>query len=196
MTHADLFGGAPPQPAPEIKRTARISDCGRYRFMLTRIWEANKQLLVTCMLNPSTADAEKDDPTIRTLTHFAKSWGYGGLMVVNLFALRTPSPQVLLETPHSERMGPESRNRESLFEAFIYARHSPGFMLAAWGNLHPHLISASTLVLHIARKQLVDLQCLGETANGFPKHPMARGVHRIPRDQQPIMFRPAREVAE
>ncbi|OWK26567.1 hypothetical protein AJ87_05785 [Rhizobium yanglingense] len=54
---------------PGIKKTAVISDCGRYRYELTRVWEMGRPLLVTCMLNPSTADADNDDPTIRALIH-------------------------------------------------------------------------------------------------------------------------------
>jgi hypothetical protein len=189
-----LSGQLPPKPVPQIKRTARISECGRYRFKLARIWQADQPLLVTCMLNPSTADAEKDDPTIRTLMQFSKAWGYGGLLVVNLFALRTPSPQELLATPFDERKGMKSENATHVSEALAYARHTSGKALAAWGNVHPHLISDTNYAIHLAHQHYVHLICLGITANGFPKHPMARGTHRIHADQQPIPFRAARGV--
>jgi hypothetical protein len=186
------LSGEFPTKAQPILRTAHISDCGRYRFKLTRIWRTDKPLLVTCMLNPSTADAERDDPTIRTLIHFGKAWGYGGLMVVNLFALRTPSPKELLATAFDDRKGMKSVNATHVSEALTYARHTSGRALAAWGNVHPHLINDTNGVLHLAHQHYVNLVCLGITANGFPKHPMARGTHRIAADQQPISFRPAR----
>lgn len=189
----ELFTNPAKPEAPQIKRAAHISKCGRYRFKLTRVWQDNKPLLVTCMLNPSTADAERDDPTIRTLTGFGKAWGYGGLMVVNLFALRTPSPQALLATPFDERKGLKTDNAVHVSDALAYARHTTGKALAAWGNVHPHLINDANYALHLAHQHYVNLICLGITANGFPKHPMARGTHRIPSDQQPIVFKPARD---
>ena len=73
--------------------TAWISECGRYRYSLTRRF-ADGLDLVFVMLNPSTADADKDDPTIRRCCGFADRMGFGGIIVVNLFALRAAAPEV------------------------------------------------------------------------------------------------------
>ena len=71
-----------------IRRNAELSACGKYRYRLSRIWDDKKPLVLFIMLNPSTADAEQDDPTIRRCIAFAKNWGYGGFMAGNLFAFR------------------------------------------------------------------------------------------------------------
>ncbi|AJD42998.1 DUF1643 domain-containing protein [Rhizobium sp. SEMIA 4085] len=180
-----------------IKKAAVISDCGRYRYELTRVWEKGRPLLVTCMLNPSTADADNDDPTICALIHFGKAWGYGGLLVVNLFAFRSSSPIVMMSS-HYPR-GP--KNVQFIETALTVARLQNTPALAAWGAHGAHHASLNDgeggqdWFCGRARHQTVDLVCLGLTKEGFPKHPMARGVHRIDRNQQPVMFRRATKAA-
>lgn len=76
---------------------AIISEDGKYRFQLWRIWDESKPLVLWVMHNPSTADANKDDPTIRRCMGFTKSWtGYGGFYVGNLFPYRATNPKELL----------------------------------------------------------------------------------------------------
>lgn len=77
---------------------AVISECGTYRYQLWRIWNNELPKVLFIMLNPSTADANIDDPTIRRCINFAKNWGYGGLYVGNLFAYRSTSPKALIYT--------------------------------------------------------------------------------------------------
>lgn len=164
---------------------AVLSPCGLYRYELRRIW-SEAPLLTVCMLNPSTADHANDDPTILTLIHFAKAWGYGGLYVVNLYALRTSSPAAMMAS--AERVGP--KNDGYIADALFYARETRGHLLAAWGN-HGAFEGRSEHFERRALKHEVTLVCLGRTLSGAPKHPMARGQHRIPRDQLPIVWRPA-----
>lgn len=78
-------------------KSAIISECGKYRYSLSRIWDENKANVLFIMLNPSTADGDVDDPTIRRCIGFAKSWGYGGIYVGNLFAYRATDPKELLK---------------------------------------------------------------------------------------------------
>ena len=82
------------------EKSAVISDCGKYRYSLTRTWNDELPKVMFVMLNPSTADAMKDDPTIRRCVGFANSWGYGGIIVVNLFAFRATNPKELLSEEH------------------------------------------------------------------------------------------------
>src|SRR6476620_6702018 len=81
----------------EVIRRARISQCGKYRLALTREWDNTKPSVMFLLLSPSTADADIDDPTIRRCMAFAKTWGYGGICVGNLFPFRATDPQELLK---------------------------------------------------------------------------------------------------
>ncbi len=85
-------------------KNAIISDCGKYRYQLSRVWDESKGLVLFIMHNPSTADADNDDPTIRRCINFAKSWGYGGIMVGNIIPYRCTNPNELIGIPHQERM--------------------------------------------------------------------------------------------
>ncbi len=78
---------------------AVLSACGRYRHVLWRTWDESKPVVAFCGLNPSTADASSDDPTMRREIGFAKSWGYGGLVKVNAYDFRATDPRVLRKTP-------------------------------------------------------------------------------------------------
>lgn len=89
-----------------MTRGAWISDCGKYRYTLTRVWEERLPHVAFVMLNPSTADAEQDDPTIRKCIGFAKRWGYGGLTVLNLYAYRSTDPRQLKKV--WDPVGPEN----------------------------------------------------------------------------------------
>lgn len=178
------FFDMPPPAEPLMKRTAVI--LGEYRYELRRVWDETLPLLVVCMLNPSTADAERDDPTILTLIHFGKLWGLGGLYVVNLFALRTPSPAEMRLRSVGSATG--DSNHGFLMDAIGYAKEHGRSILAAWGNHGDHYRRGDWFAAE-CRKRCVDLVCLGTTESGQPKHPMARGHHRIPRDQQPIVWK-------
>lgn len=165
-----------------------------WRYELRRIWDQGLPVLVVIMLNPSTADDRRDDPTILALIHFAKLWGYGSLLIVNFFAFRSSKPQALKpDLLGFSPIGP--RNGEFLDRAMQEAGRRSGLALAAWGAcgaVDPALIEPRQAEIEqLADRYQVDLVCLGRTAGGAPKHPMARGKHRIPRDQQPILWREA-----
>lgn len=85
-----------------MDKGAIISECGKYRYQLWRIWDDTKPKVLFIMHNPSTADANEDDPTIRRCIGFAKRWGYGGIYVGNLFAFRATDPKDLLNKPFEE----------------------------------------------------------------------------------------------
>lgn len=85
---APLFGDV-------LSSAARISACGRFRYLLERLWSNAGHVLVVIMLNPSTADAATDDPTIRRVSAFAKAEGFAGIRVLNLYAFRASDPEHL-----------------------------------------------------------------------------------------------------
>lgn len=174
-----------------MRRSAIISACELYRYVLFRGWDESKPLLVVCMLNPSTADHEKEDPTLLALIHFARLWGYGALRVVNLYAFRSPSPAVMMKADHA--VGPD--NAEHITNALLAAQtQGRGRLLAAWGNGGNADIGYGDRAAWFtsrARLNGLELICLGTTADRSPKHPLARGHHFIPRDQQPLIWREA-----
>lgn len=149
----DLLGN----PADEMVRTAQISEDGRYRYMLGRSWGAGHRARFI-MLNPSTADASQDDPTIRRCIGFARRWGLGGITVVNLYAYRATNPRELGDV--EDPVGPEN-------DRWIrWAVAGPGPVVAAWG-VHGSPVRAGQ-VLRIAG----DVECLGVTKAGAPRHPL------------------------
>ncbi len=96
-----------------MKRSAIISDCGRYRYVLTREWGTYPPRALCVMLNPSTADAEVDDATIRSCVRLAKENGHGSLEVVNLLGVRPTRAnwrRLLIQSARStrRRCGPAS----------------------------------------------------------------------------------------
>jgi hypothetical protein len=121
------------------------------------------------MLNPSTADAARDDPTIRSCVHFTRQWGYGGLVVVNLFAWRATDPAELVAA--SDPVGPAN-------DATI-ARYAMGRrIIAAWGS-HGELLDRDCAVLEMLgdRRRIA---CLGLTASGKPRHPLYSARDTVP----------------
>lgn len=163
-----------------------------FRYELRRIWADDLPLLVVVMLNPSTADAGSDDPTIRSLMAPAQKQGDGGLLVVNLYAFRASVPKELAGAP--DAVGP--RNAAFLDEAMHYAGGHGRRALAAWGAPPPSLAEAdhearARQVAALAKARSVDLYCLGMTRDGHPMHPLARGRHGLPRDAVPSIWKAA-----
>lgn len=173
-------------------RTADISPCGLYRWKLSRDWptaSARPGRACFVMLNPSTADGSKDDPTLRMCIHFAQAWGFGGLDVVNLFPFRSSSPIECFSWAKNNTEGNVvTHNLNTVAHAVIGA----SIVVAAWGAA-PWAKEAGDFVGRFVNATGRDLFCLGTTQDGSPKHPLARGVHRIPRDQKPILWRPTEE---
>lgn len=110
---------------------ATLSTCARYRYRLWREWDAKLGKVAFHMLNPSDADAETDDPTIRKCVGFASRWGYGGIVVVNLFGFRSPYPNALTFEAHPvSEPGDPHRNFREVRAALDEAE----MIVPAWGN--------------------------------------------------------------
>jgi len=123
MNQPSLFGEDP-------TRGAEISTCGLYRYRLWRTWDAaNPSRVAFIMLNPSTADATANDPTLRRCIDFAQRWGHGGLEVVNLFPFRAADPKEMLRQSREVAVGgPENE------EAIRGAVRRCHLLVAAWGT--------------------------------------------------------------
>lgn len=176
MTAADPTGDLFARCAPfEVGGSgATFSPCERYRYRLWRVWGAPQKRVLFVMLNPSTADDAKDDPTIRKCIGFAKRWGYGALDVVNLFAWRSTYPSVLLHA--NDPVGPD--NDEMIAGAYTDA----GAVVLAWGS-HDKPQALFSLVARRADDVIETLSslrrthprrvdCLGRASNLNPRHPL------------------------
>jgi len=148
----DLFG----QSSRAVFSPDRV-----YRYDLTRHWGPKPYCVTWIMLNPSTADENTDDPTIRRCIAYSKAWGYDGLAVVNLFALRATHPRVMIK-----HLAPEGPDNNLVIKA--RAESSP-VVVAAWGLHGAHRGRARDV---LALLDGVQLHCLGLTANGQPRHPL------------------------
>lgn len=146
-------------------RDAAMSECGRFRYRLSRRWADGPELLFV-MLNPSTADAEVDDATIRRCAGFAHAAGFGGLQVVNLFAYRATKPADLA------RVGwPVGDDNDSHIAA---AACAAGAVCVAWGAIQPRS-RAEHRVQEVMPRILRaghQPQCLRITRSGHPQHPL------------------------
>lgn len=145
-------------------RGAIISDDGRYRYRLWRSWNPTRSALTWIMLNPSTADADANDPTIRRCIGFARAWGYGGIVVVNLFAYRATDPANL---PAIEAVGPGNN------DYILNACPTDGIAIAAWGASVPaYWRHRPPAIANMIRDRRTRLCHLGLTKDGHPRHPL------------------------
>lgn len=156
-----------------MKKKAEISKCGKYRYSLERIWDDTKPKVLFIMLNPSTADANEDDPTIRRCIGFAKSWGYGGIMVGNLFGLRSTNPKELIGYKLCKDLEPDNPDYKNLKMVHYMASLCDKIILA-YGN--PPIKGWD-------KPYFENMYHLGLTKSGNPKHPLY-----LKKDLKPIRF--------
>lgn len=142
-----------------MRGAASFSRDGRYRYSLRRAW-GEGPIAAWVLLNPSTADAKRDDPTIRRCIDFSRRWGFGALEVVNLFALRATEPSVLRRA--RDPVGP--RNDRAISRAMERA----DAVVAAWGAHGAWGERAS----EVRRLLPAGTLALGVTARGEPAHPL------------------------
>lgn len=153
----------------KIEKGAEISDCEKYRYALWRIWDNTKPRVMFIGLNPSTADAINDDPTITRCIHFAKSWGYGGVYMTNLFAYRSTNKSVL-----SSVENPIGYDNDKYISKYVELSAK---VIAAWGN-DGVFLERSKIVSNLVQP----LFCLDVNKTGEPKHPLYIHSQTIPKE--------------
>lgn len=137
---------------------AVFSDDRNYRYALWRNWDDSKPKIMFIGLNPSTANENSDDPTIRRVKRFASDWGYGGVYMMNLFGIVSADPKILLTCKD-----PIGDNDIWLSEI---ARECKDVCFA-WGNFKEALERGKQV-----SKMFPAAICLGLNKNGSPKHPL------------------------
>ena len=146
-----------------MEKDAVISDCGQYRYLLRRAWDHKAIRALFVMLNPSTADAEVDDATIRSCIRLCKSWGYGSFEVVNLFGFRATDPKDLAKA--EEPIGPEN---DGIAKNAI---NRCDVAICAWGA-HKMAVPRARDMFDMIQIYRPAAFCLGTTKSGAPKHPL------------------------
>jgi hypothetical protein len=169
-----------------ITRSAQISPCEAYRWTLTRTWSSAPALLVA-MFNPSDADGSRDDPTISLVCHIAAHNGFGGITVVNAIPLRSSTPAPAIEMTQWDRTQ-DWHARDRLQDNLAVIQREAGragAALLAWGALGDRCSDWMDTVreeIEAALPEGAPVYCLGKTAAGYPKHPLARGKHKVRKD--------------
>lgn len=153
-----------------VQKSAVISECGQFRYKLRRTWDAALPILAFVMLNPSTADAEKDDATIRKCIGFATRFGYGGIIVVNLFAYRARDPKDLKAAGYP--VGPA--NDDYILWAAI---EGGGQVVCAWGT-NANRTPRPAQVVKMLQAHGWRLKCLAVTNDNWPSHPLMLSYDR------------------
>jgi len=142
---------------------ALFSDCERYRYVLTREWDPAGQKALFIMLNPSTADEIKNDPTVERCERRARALGFGAFRVCNIFAYRATDPKVMRAEPDPN--GPD--NDQAIAESCAWADQ----VICAWGTHGAHM-QRGAAVADLVRQSGVSPYHLGLSKDGHPKHPL------------------------
>ncbi|RYF78888.1 MAG: DUF1643 domain-containing protein [Cytophagaceae bacterium] len=146
-----------PQPSPA--KGAYITECGTYRYTLWRIWDSSKPMIMFIGLNPSTADAELDDPTIRRCIRFATDWEYGGFFMLNLFAFRATDPGDMKKA--NDPVG--LVNNYCLIDIGSRCKD----VVFVWGEHGSHRGRDKQVIA-----MFPNAWCMGKNKSGRPKHPL------------------------
>ena len=174
--------------------TAEFSPCRKYRYTLTRAWRTGPvglfakegtcqdKILAVIGLNPSTATAEEDDPTIRRCVGYAKWWGCSSYLMLNMFAFRATDPAVM-----KAEDDPVGSMNEHTIRRMIWTLEPQDILLCAWGKHGTHRQHDRTImaIIHevIAEKEnsISSPMCLGTNKDGTPKHPLYLRKDALPK---------------
>lgn len=137
-----------------------------YRYALGRVWD-ERPILLVCGLNPSTADHETTDPTLRKLLHFAKRDGYGGLILVNVAAFRAVKPFNILHC-----LDPVGERNSEVIRRALDKAPLVGRTVAAWGAPKWNAIRPLIRLARTTGARRTWNHCFGVTKDGHPRHPL------------------------
>ena len=161
-----------------MKKSAIISDCNKYRYELHREWDKDKKKVLFIMLNPSTADADNNDLTTIRCINFAKKWGYGGIMIGNIYPFRAKRPKDLRKWLNEFICG-DGHGATKTNEVHVKEMaEQTDLVVCAWGGNHkgmPEMLEYTS-----------DLHYLELCDDGItPKHPLGN----LSKDLVPIKYK-------
>ena len=156
----------------DAESVATYSDCERYRYALTRVWQPAGERVLFVMLNPSTATEMQNDPTVERCERRARALGFGAFRVCNIFAWRDTDPKLMRGA--EDPVGPEND------AAILHGADWADTVICAWGTHGAHRGRGSE-VEHLLRTAGHTLRHLGATAAGHPKHPLYIAYSEAPR---------------
>ena len=158
---------------PGETRTAIFSKCRTWRYRLAQIWDESQAPLYWLMLNPSTADEQKNDPTVERCERRARMWGFGGSVVYNIFAFRATDPKDMRAS--ADPIGPE--NDQWIRE--LAAMSGGVTVIGGWGEHGKHM-DRGQAVRDIFKAENGRLHALKINASGHPAHPLYIGYDKTP----------------
>jgi hypothetical protein len=142
---------------------ATFSRCRKWRYLLWRRWDEALPAVNFLMLNPSTADEFQLDPSCTRARVYAQAWGFGALIVTNIFAWRATDPGEMKAVRDPVGKGNDA--------AILRAARESGLVVCAWGNHGAHLQRSSRVLMNL-RKHRVQLNYLKLNGSGEPAHPL------------------------
>lgn len=159
-------------------RTTEFSSCRKYRYHLTQVWDNSKSNLIWLLLNPSTADEVKNDPTVERCEKRARMWGFGGVEVFNIFAYRATDPQDMRNA--SDPVGPD--NDYWMRNFALKSRDTTA--VVAWGD-HGKYMNRGEHVLELLKEHKAKFKALKINSSGHPSHPLYLSYKL-----KPVSFKP------
>jgi hypothetical protein len=142
-----------------LDKNAVFSPDRKYRYLLTRRWDMKGKTVLFIGLNPSTADENADDATIRRLTDYAKKWGYSGFKIINLYALVAKNRQMLGKV--DDPVGPNNLE-------FMMRYRNKKMVVFMWG-CSEYITEGATMW---AKSVFINAYCFGQNKDGHPLHPL------------------------
>jgi len=185
---SDLLGN------PIMHRSAAFARPGVRRLLIRKWGPGRRAFVIGC--NPSDADGTKDDPTSSWWNAWFKLYGFGRYDAANLYPFCTSSPSECRKRVDYALNGVAWDDRDDLFEnleMIVKLAKRADQVFVCWGAIAwdsdwiEHVVES----IQTGEDPYPDLWCWGKTQHGAPMHPMARGRHRIAKDQAPILYRAA-----
>jgi hypothetical protein len=163
--------------------TANFSPCGKYRYRLTRLWNADLPPAVVIGANPSTATADEDDATIRLETGILQRWGFGSYVKLNAYGFKATMPKDMWA---AQKAGVDivghANDSHIIGELAAIRKAGGGIAIAAWGGIpKPDRVDMTVAIARLAR---VDLYAFGINPSGSPWHPLYKAIA-----DKPVLWR-------